>query len=230
MKKKKVHSIILARGGSKGIKNKNLVKINNQPLVFWTILQSLKSKKIDEVWVSSDSKKILSLSKKLGAKIIERPKQFSDDNSSSESAWLHAIKQIKAIDFKKDIIIAPQVTSPLRKTNDFDKAIDQFIKNRLDSLFSGFFFEVHFSWKYKNKKVSPSYDLNKRPRRQKLLQNIVENGSFYIFKVDDFLRKKNRLFGKIGCYIMNKENSFQIDEKEDLKFFKFMSDKNNLTK
>ena len=73
--KKKVYSIILARGGSKGIKNKNLVKVNNKPLIFWTISQSLKSKKIDEVWVSSDNKKILLLSKKIGAKIIRRPKK-----------------------------------------------------------------------------------------------------------------------------------------------------------
>ena len=75
--KSKTYSIILARGGSKGIKNKNLVKINNKPLIFWTIFQSLKSKKIDEVWVSSDSKKILSISKKIGANIIKRPKKFS---------------------------------------------------------------------------------------------------------------------------------------------------------
>ena len=49
MKKKRVHSIILARGGSKGIKNKNLIKFNNKPLIYWTVMQSLKSKKIDEV-------------------------------------------------------------------------------------------------------------------------------------------------------------------------------------
>ena len=74
--KKKVYSIILARGGSKGNKNKNLVKVNNKPLIFWTISQSLKSKKIDEVWVNSDNKKILLLSKKIGTKIIRRPKKF----------------------------------------------------------------------------------------------------------------------------------------------------------
>ena len=101
----------------------------------------------------------------------------------------------------------------------------QFHKEKKDSLFSGFFFEVYFSWKSKNKKVTPIYNLNKRFRRQKLSKNIVENGSFYIFKVNKFIRKKNRLFGDIGCYIMNKEHSFQIDEIEDLKFFKLFSNK-----
>ena len=228
--KKKVYSIILARGGSKGIKNKNLVKVNNKPLIFWTISQSLKSKKIDEVWVSSDNKKILLLSKKIGAKIIRRPKKISNDTASSESGWLHAIKKIKSINIKNDIIITPQVTSPLRKNEDFDKALKQFKEKNLDSLFSGFFFETYFSWTYVNKKVIPRYNLNKRPRRQKLSKSVVENGSFYIFRVNKFLRKKIRLFGKIGCYIMNKEHSFQIDEKKDLKLFEFLYDKIKSTK
>ena len=225
MKKKRVHSIILARGGSKGIKNKNLIKFNNKPLIYWTVMQSLKSKKIDEVWVSSDSKKILSVSKKLGAKIIKRPKKFSGDTSSSESALIHAIKKIKVINLKDDLVVFPQVTSPLRKADDFDNALNKFKKEKKDSLFSGFFFEVYFSWKFINKKIIPTYNLNKRPRRQKIFKNIIENGSFYIFKVDGFLKNKKRLFGNIGCFIMNIENSFQIDEKKDLKFFKLISNK-----
>ena len=228
--KSKIYSIILARGGSKGIKNKNLVSINNKPLIFWTIFQCLNSKKIDEVWVSSDNKKILSVSKKIGAKIIKRPKKFSNDKATSESAWFHAINNIKSIDSKKDIIVAPQVTSPLRKDNDFDKAINEFKKKKLDSLFSGFFFETFFSWKNKNQKFIPKYNLKKRPQRQKIFKNIIENGSFYIFKIDGFLEHKNRLFGKIGCHIMKKESSFQIDEKEDLKLFKFLSNKNSFFK
>ena len=155
--KSKIYSIILARGGSKGIKNKNLVSINSKPLIFWTISQCLNSKKIDEVWVSSDDNKILSISKKIGANILKRPKKFSNDKATSESAWIHAINNIKSINYKKDIIVAPQVTSPLRKINDFDKAINEFKNNKLDSLFSGFFFETFFSWKYKNKKVTPKY-------------------------------------------------------------------------
>ncbi len=228
--KSKTYSIILARGGSKGIKNKNLVKINNKPLIFWTIFQSLKSKKIDEVWVSSDSKKILSISKKIGANIIKRPKKYSGDRASSESAWIHAINSIKDINHKKDIIVAPQITSPIRSKNDFNEAIKKFNKHKLDSLFSGFFFEVFFSWKYKKQKVIPKYNLKRRPQRQRIHKNIVENGSFYIFKANGFLKSKNRLFGKIGCHIMKKDSSFQIDEKDDVNFFNFLSNKKKLFK
>ena len=150
--KKKIFSIILARGGSKGIINKNLVKFNKRPLIYWTIKHSLISKNIDEVWVSSDSKKILSYAKKVGAKTLLRPTKFSKDNSTSESAWIHAIKNIENINLKKDLVFAPQLTSPLRNNGDFDKAINLFIKKKSDSLFSGFFFETFFNWKYLAKK------------------------------------------------------------------------------
>ena len=97
MNKKIIHSIILARGNSKGIKNKNLIKIKNKPLIYWSIKNSLNSKKIKHTWVSSDSKKILNCAKKYGAKIIKRPKKYSNDNSSSESGWIHAVRYIEKL-------------------------------------------------------------------------------------------------------------------------------------
>ena len=84
-------AIILARGGSKGIKNKNLRKINKKPLIYWSIKQCLNSKKVRETWLSSDSSKILDYAKRNGVKIIKRPKKYASSNSSSESAWLHAV-------------------------------------------------------------------------------------------------------------------------------------------
>ena len=93
-----IHSIILARGGSKGIKNKNLIKIKKKPLLYWSIEKSIKSKSIHKTWVSSDDLKILNYSKKLGAKIIKRPKSISGDNATSEAAWFHAIQTITKSD------------------------------------------------------------------------------------------------------------------------------------
>ena len=98
--KKKIFAIILARGGSKGIKNKNLKKIKDKPLLKWTIDHCKNSKYIDEIWLSSDSSKILRLGKKSSINIIKRPKKFALDKSSSEEAWLHAISYIE----KKNII------------------------------------------------------------------------------------------------------------------------------
>ena len=84
MKKKNIHAIILARGGSKGIKNKNLIKVNSKPLVYWSINSFIKNKKIKKTWVSSDDRKILKISKKYGANIIVRPKKLANDKASSD--------------------------------------------------------------------------------------------------------------------------------------------------
>jgi len=63
-----IHSIILARGGSKGIKSKNLILIKKKPLIYWSLKKSINSKYINFTWVSSNDKKILDYSKKMEQK------------------------------------------------------------------------------------------------------------------------------------------------------------------
>jgi CMP-N,N'-diacetyllegionaminic acid synthase len=216
LKNKKIICIIIARGGSKGIKNKNLRIINGKPMIFWTISLAKKCKFLDSIWVSSDSKKILDYASKNKVNIIERPKKFSKDSSSSESAWKHSMKEIEKQGKNFDFVLAPQVTSPLRGQLDFYNGIQFFLKNKLDSLFSSTLIKDFFTWKKKGKKLISNYNFLKRKRRQQIKETYLENGSFYIFKKKGFYEKKNRLFGKIGTYIMPKINSYQIDDFEDI--------------
>lgn len=218
MKKKKFAAIILARGGSKGIKLKNLVKINGKPLIYWTIKSCLKSKKIQSTWVSTDNKFIANYSKKLGANIILRPNKYAKDNSSSDLAWLHAIKFLKR-EFINKNVVGLQPTSPIRGKNDLDNACEIFLKNKYDSLFTAMRISDHFIWKTINNKLTANYNYKQRPRRQKIKPKYLENGSFYIFDTKKFLKHKSRLFGKIGVYVMKKINSLQLDEPEDIKLF-----------
>ena len=213
-------AIILARGGSKGIKNKNIMRIKNKPLIYWSIKSCLQSTKIDSVWVSSDNHKILSLSKSFGANIIKRPKQISRDNSKSEKAWLHAIKYLSSRSMNFDTVIGVQPTSPVRPKKVFDSALKQFYKKRLDSLFTAQKISDYFIWTKKNNKYSKNYNFRNRPMRQKITEKFLENGSFYIFNSKKFLKTKCRLFGKIGCFVMDKIHSFQIDDFEDVKLIK----------
>ena len=90
----RVDAIILARGGSKGIPNKNIVDFCNKPLLIWTIEQCLNSRLINDVWVSSDDKKILEIADASGVNSITRPDSISADESSSESGWVHAIEYL----------------------------------------------------------------------------------------------------------------------------------------
>ncbi len=218
--KKKNHNfvaIILARGGSKGIKFKNMYKVNGKPLIFWTIKHCLNSKKIDSVWVSSDSEKILNYSKKMGSQTIKRPKTFSNDKASSESAWLHAVSEIEKKNIFINNIVGLQPTSPIRKNNDLDKAISLFKEKKYDSLFTVQKTHHTFTWSKIKNKIVADYSFKFRKRRQELPEKYIENGSFYIFKKKQFIKNKNRLFGKLGIYEMSKIHSFEIDDLVDIK-------------
>jgi N-acylneuraminate cytidylyltransferase len=212
-----VIAIIPARGGSKGIPNKNIIDFCGKPLIAWTIQQCLSSKYISGVWVSSDSRDILNISEKYGAKTIERPKNISGDLVSSESAWKHAIEIIQKVN-NVDLVFAPQVTSPLREVKDIDNAIEKMIKSNADSLLSTVEIEDFFIWKKMKDKTPKSVNYNYKDRkpRQKIEKKYLENGSFYIFK-PKLLKDNNRLGGKVLLYKMDKYKMFQIDNYEDIK-------------
>lgn len=220
--KKKYHAIILARGGSKGIKNKNIIDFCGKPLLVWTIEQAIQSKYISSIWVSSDNEKILKLAKHSGAEIIERPKKFASDTSSSINAYIHAISYIEKFN-SIDSIVALQVTSPIRESIDIDRAILKFEKFNYDSLFSGAEIGDFYIWKIKNQKLkSINYNYKKRQRRQDFEKQYVENGSIYIFKPSVIKKYKNQLGGKIGISLMDFWKSFEIDDNFDLEFCKMI--------
>ena len=216
-------AIIPARGGSKGIPKKNIINFCGKPLIAWTIEHCLHTQKIDEVFVSSDSDEILEISQKYGAKAIKRPDSLADDFSTSESVWLHAISVIEQkMQDSIDLVIAPQVTSPLRTPQDLDYAIEKFQSENLDSLFSASEIETFFLWQYskKNQLESINYDYINRKRRQDIKKQYVENGSFYLFKPDILRKFNNRLGGKIGLFLMEFWKTFEIDSMQDLRMCK----------
>ena len=108
------------------------------------------SKKINSTWVSTDNNLIASYSKKIGANVIFRPKKYAKDNSSSEVAWIHAVRLLKKR-FNILNIVGLQPTSPLREKKDLDQACSIFLKKRYDSLISVLKISDHFIWKKKIK-------------------------------------------------------------------------------
>ena len=213
----KILAIIPARGGSKGIPNKNIKLFNGKPLIQWTIESALKSKSIDQVVVSTDSSKILNLSDKLGADTILRPKNISGDKSTTESAVKHCIKKFKN-NYETIILLSP--TSPLRKNKDIDNAIRFFKLKKIDSCFSGSKLTDFLIWNYDKtlkKFKSINYDYKNRGSRQNRKPGYVENGSIYIFKKNMIINNNNRIGNKMDIFIMNFWQSFEIDEKEDWK-------------
>jgi len=213
-------TIIIARGGSKGIPKKNIMNFCGSPLITWTIKQALLADKISDVWVSSDSEEILNISKKSGAKIILRPDNISGDKEPSESAWLHALNYIESnADIKEiDYILAPQVTSPLREPEDFTQAIDLLLNSEVDSLLAVSEIEDYFIWEKdaSDQPQSINYDYHNRLPRQQIQKKYLENGSFYMFKPKLLRENNNRLGGKISLFKMDRYKMFQIDNLADI--------------
>ena len=203
----KIVSVILARSGSKGIPNKNIIKIKKKPLIWYSINASLKSN-VNETWVSSDSQKILEIANKYNAYTILRPKKFATDNATSESALLHFASKVQF-----DILIFLQPTSPLIISKDINKAINML--KIYDSVLT--VSEINqFVWTNK----IPNYDINNRKRRQKKHESILETGSLFATKRKYLLKSKNRISGKIGFLKVPRSRSFDIDTYEDLDIIK----------
>lgn len=211
-------AIIPARGGSKGIPKKNIVKFCDKPLLSWTVEQSIASRYIKNTYVSSDDKEILRLSESLGATGIKRPKNISNDTSSTEEALFHALSFIEKTTGKKiDIVVFLQVTSPLRDFSDIDNALEYFVKKKADSLFSAAVLEDYTIWEVKNGvPASLTFDYKLRGRRQDRDPLYLENGSIYVFRPEVLKKFNNRLGGNIAIYEMDYWKSYEIDKLEDL--------------
>lgn len=216
-------AIIPCRKNSKGIKNKNIKLFNKKPLLYWTLKAAKETKLIEKVFVTSDSNKIINIAKKLGVDTIKRPKKLAGDLSRSESAILHALKKINCNPIN---IIFLQATSPLRKKNDITKAIKYYEKKKFDSLFSSCLADSIHLWKCSNNslKYIENTQVARKPR-QLNKNKFLENGSLYIFNKKKFLKHKNRFFGKIGTYVMEKKYSYEIDTYDDFNFLEIYAKK-----
>lgn len=211
-------AIIPARGGSKGIPQKNIIDLCGKPLVAWSISHARAASDISSVWVSSDSPTILEIAAEYGANPIRRPEEIAGDEVDSESAWLHALDTIEATGIKVDLAVGMQATSPVRESTDMDKALAQFRREHLDSLLTCCEVEDFFIWKYQpnGQPVGANHDYKNRARRQNIEKHYLENGSFYIFKPHILRAHNNRLGGKIGIYVMERYKMFQIDNPQDI--------------
>ena len=136
--KNKILALVVARKNSIRLKNKNILKLGQKPLIGWTLSDIRRHKKnFDGILISSDSIKILKIGKSYKFITIKRPKKFSGKNSSSESTALHALK-FYTRKFKKKIshIFLFQPTSPFRSKKNILKAIElsnQFKQKRIIS-------------------------------------------------------------------------------------------------
>ena len=225
--RKKILCTICARKGSKGLKNKNFSTLINKPLIYYTIDQATKIKDFSKIIVSSNSKKILKITKKKVDLCIKRPEKYSNDFSSKIGAIKHALQSAeKKFNTKFDIVVDLDVTSPLRKVEDIKKALNFFLKNSSGNLVSGsvarknpFFNQIMYKKGYldlvcKSKK--------KIVRRQNAPKVYDLNASIYIWNRNNILNSKKLIDKKTIFFKMPYLRSIDIDDKSDFELVKFI--------
>ncbi|WP_153463205.1 MULTISPECIES: acylneuraminate cytidylyltransferase [Sediminibacillus] len=213
-------AFIPVRGGSKSIPLKNIKLMNNYPLIYWTMSAAVKSKYIDQVYISTDSEIIANkvdelknlFDDKAAAKIvcITRSAETATDEASTESALMEFAEKYT---FKHVFLI--QATSPLLTFRDLDCGYEKFLKGKYDSLLS-VVRQKRFIWEERDGSVIPvNYQPEGRPRRQEFSGYLVENGAFYVTSKPALLESGVRISGNIGHYEMSEDSYFEIDEPQD---------------
>jgi CMP-N,N'-diacetyllegionaminic acid synthase len=217
---KRILGIITARGGSKGLPEKNIIPVLDKPLIAYTIEAALKSEMISKTIVSSDDDEILEISKYYGAEVLKRPYEFAQDTSSSEDAIYHVLKTLKSSGEEFDIFVLLQPTSPLRDSDDVDNAISIMLNNKASAVISVVNIGVKpFKSYYLNQDgFLQGVHSNKSPnmRRQELPDAYLANGAIYATYVDDFLQSKSLIPDRSIPYLMSNEKSIDIDVIEDV--------------
>jgi CMP-N,N'-diacetyllegionaminic acid synthase len=231
-KGKSILCTICARGGSKGIKNKNIRKLLDKPLIAYSIEQAKATRICDHIIVSTDSNKVIEIAKKYGANIFfKRPAELATDDAPKLPVIKHAVIESEKYCGKKfDIVMDLDATSPLRNIEDIIHAMEVFIEKNYDNLItaaparrSPYFNLVELT---EGGKVVLSKPLqNSIVRRQDSPKCFDMNASIYIWKRDALLLNDTIFLEKTGLYIMPEERSIDIDSELDFEFVEFLMKK-----
>ena len=221
MNKIKVLGVIPARGGSKGVKNKNIKKLFNKPLIEYSINAAKNSELLDDFIISTDSDLITKVAKDLGAKVpFKRPDYLSTDEALAMDTIRHAVLEYERLNnIVVEIVVMLQATAPLRKSHHIDEALKKFIKSNFDSCIS--VVNVDNSHPFKMKRIVGDRLIDfietglENPPRQSLPDVYIVNGALYIVKRDILVN--NLSFKGKTClpYEMEKIDSVNIDTNVD---------------
>jgi CMP-N-acetylneuraminic acid synthetase len=215
----KILAIIPARGGSKGLPEKNIKPLLDKPLIAWTIEQARASKYVDEICVSTDSQEIANISEKFGIKVSElRPQYLAEDDSSSMDLVEYLLQKYEKQNCHFEILILLEPTSPLRKIDDIDKAIELLTSRpEADGVVS--VGEVQMEHPAIVKKISAVgkllpyiENLPKVNRRQDLDKAYFPYGVAYLIKTGIFKTKKVFYTESIIPYIIERWQNYEIDD------------------
>lgn len=217
-----VLGVITARGGSKGIPQKNLAQVAGKPLITWTLDASLASKRLSRFIVSTDDQKIRDVALEYGVEApFLRPDRLAREDSPHVDVVIHVIEWIEKNENEQyDYVVLLQPTSPFRTASDIDRAVELAFKNEAKSVVSVMASPAH---PYLTKQVNEDGELidyvdtpSRYLRRQTFPPAYVLNGAIYLIKPTVLKLERTFLPDQTYAYIMPESRSLDIDTEWDL--------------
>jgi CMP-N,N'-diacetyllegionaminic acid synthase len=217
--------LIPARGGSKGVKRKNIRLLCGRPLLQYSLEVAKQSKLLTHIYCSTEDDEIKETCSNLNLALIHRPDSLSKDDTPSFDVIKHTVITLESKGIKPDYVVLLQPTYPFRSVEDIDIPIDIAINNCAESVVSISPVPKHFhpNWQLKISKegdlgffIGEKNNLSKIVvRRQDLEETFFRNGSVYVISYDTIM-KKNSIYGdKTLPYIMRSETQINIDTEDD---------------
>lgn len=218
----RVIALIPARGGSKGVRKKNMHQLFGAPLIDHTIRASLLSVGVNETYVSSDDTEIIEHSRNKGVEVIVRPPEYATDESSPVDVVRHFVSTLGSLKkLDNTLIVYLQPTSPLRTEKHIDDALNLLKKQNKTELLS--VTEMHKS-PYKSFVINEHGFLESlfdeslsNTRRQDLPVAYIPNGAIYIFSIAKFMSHSGFPSNGSVPYIMSERDSVDVDTLDDIK-------------
>jgi CMP-N,N'-diacetyllegionaminic acid synthase len=216
-------AVIPARGGSRGIPNKNIVPLAGRPLIEYTIRAARSAKLLDRTIVSTDSEAIAQVAKGLAAEVpFLRPERLARDETPGVDPIIHALEWIRDNDhYLPEYVVVLQPTSPFRTSADIDAAVELARRDKADSVVSVAPAGEHPYWMKRMRADGTLSDLIPMTggvhRRQELPPVYALNGAVYVARTEMLLFQRTLFPEPTYGYVMPAERSIDIDTVWDLR-------------
>jgi len=229
MKKKRLKSIcfIGARGGSKGVRGKNIRKMGNMPLIAHTIKTSLESGIFKHVVVSTENNEIARIAKKYGAEVpFMRPKKLATDTAGMVDVMVHGINELKEQGYNFDILVNRDCTVPFMRNIDVKGAITLLNRKKCDAVYG--VYKQHFNPYFNMMEMDSSgflklsKKMKERPKSRQESPIVYQLNGLFVYDVEKLLKYKTAILPKSLPYEIPLESGFMIDTELEFKIAEMM--------
>ena len=219
--------LIAARGGSKGVKNKNIRLLGRKPLIAHAIETALTSHTFEHVIVSTEDRKIAKIAKEFGAEVpFQRPNYLATDSASMSDVIVHAILKLRTLDYSFNTLVNIDCTVPFINSKDIQGALLLFNKTSCDLVCRVYrqHHNPYFNMMEKNKQgfLRFSKRLSKNPDNRQSAPVVFQLNGLFVLNVNKFMELQNFYMPKTLPYEIPPERGLMIDTEFEFKIAEFI--------